>query len=256
MFDKLFQYRYLGLNLAVIVYFLWEQPVILIRLSETPEQPDITLGVILLVIQLLEIVGVGLKFPAVAAEVKANPGGPAVGQFILAAAGLGHMGLVTPMLSLAILNAFGYDLKGTPPLPLALGMLIYIIGMAMKDILLAHALLRNDAYTHPLSRIVGHAPKGSEFIADLILTAFSALAYTVTWEWLVLMDSTPAISVWERALEYLGAGVLFCMVFPATRPVYIAQEWLVRSTRHARVRAAIRFLLLMVAATSIVLVGE
>ena len=251
--NEIFRRRYLGLTLATLAYFLWGQPVILARLVETPAPPDVTLGVTLLAIQLLEIVGVGLKFPAVAAEVKANPGGPAVGQFILATAVLAHMGFVTPMLSLSILNAFGYDLKGTPPLLLGLGMLVYIIGMAMKDVLLAHALLRNGPDVHPLFRIATYAPKGSEFIADLLLTAFSALAYTVAWERVVLMDSTPPISAWESVLEYVGAVVLFCMVFPATRPIYIAQEWLVRRTRQARIRAAIRFLLLMVAATSIVL---
>jgi hypothetical protein len=244
---------YLGFTLVTLAYFLWGQPVVLARLVETPAQPDVALGVILLAIQLLEIVGVGLKFPAVAAKVKTNPGGPAIGQFIVAAAGLAHMGLVTPILSLAVLNTFGYDLKGEPPLLLALGMIVYIIGMAMKDILLARALLQDNTYARLLFRIVGYAPKEFEFIADLILTAFSALAYTVTWEWFVLMDSSPAISIWERILEYLGAVVLFCMVFPATQPLYIAQEWLVRRTRQVRIRAAIRFLLLMVAAISIAL---
>ncbi len=253
MFDKLFRYRYPGLNLAVIAYFLWGQPVILARLSETPEQPDISLGVALLAIQLLETVGVGLKFPAVAGEVQANPGGPAVGQFILAAAVLVHMGFVTPMLSLAILNAFGCDLRGEPPLLLGLGMIVYIIGMAMKDLLLAHALLQGGPHTRLLFRVASYAPKESECIADLLLTAFSALAYTVAWEFVILMDSTPPISVPEKVLEYLGAVLLFCMVFPATRPIYIAQEWLVRRTRQARIRAALRFLLFMVVATSIVL---
>jgi hypothetical protein len=106
----------LGLNLWFWLYFSLLQPPLLARLRLIPEQPDLSLGGLLILAIGLETVGMWLKFPKLMARLGTHIELSMVGAFITAATVMGHMGMVTGLLSFRVISAFGIDLDGSPPL--------------------------------------------------------------------------------------------------------------------------------------------
>jgi hypothetical protein len=91
-------------------------------------------------------------------------------------------------------------------------------------------------------------PRLAETLADVILALFGAVAYTVTWEQVVASSILVAETLWGQIVELAGAVLFFLLVFPALRPLSVADAWLVKRAPRDRLVPALTFLITMVAA--------
>jgi hypothetical protein len=85
-----------------------------------------------------------------------------------------------------------------------------------------------------------------DIAGDLMLLAFSALAYTTLWEF-TTADALRAQGS-ERLWEYLGLSILFFMVYFTTRSVYLMQELSIQQSRAAIVLTGVSFLVVWLSA--------
>lgn len=230
-----------------LIYFGIVQPYLLIRLERVPETRDLTLGFLLLTLQLAEIVGLWLKYPAVHRRIRERTGASALGFFLVGISILGHMGLTTGLMSFATLNALGIDLRGmTPVVPLLLAMVFFFAMLIKEGVLLVFVLdYQKPVPPIPVPGLSRRFRRGSEFVADGILAVFGAVAYTVTWEQTIAASHFTATTLGGRLLELFGAVLFFSLVFPALHPLSVADVWLVRRSWQDCAVSSVSFLITM-----------
>jgi hypothetical protein len=232
-------------TLWYIVYFYLLQPPLLRRLEALSRSPDLGLGLLLLSLQLLEVLGLWLKYPAVRWRMRHYPTTSAAGAFLTFMSVLGHMGLTTGLLSFTTLSAFGVELTGEPAVvPIVLALLFFFAMLTKEGFLLGFVL----KYPLPVSGFNQRFPRASEYVADVILALFDAVAYTVVWQRSIATSFLTATTLGGRIVEYLGAVLFFGLVFPALHPLAVADVWLVQRSRRERALSGASFLITMVAA--------
>ena len=241
--------RQFFLTLWFLAYFIWVQPTILERLSQAPEQKNLTLGLILIGVQILELIGVWLKFPAVVARIEANRSQSAA-QLLTIFLVLTHI-FITALLAFTNIKLFGIDLDNDGFLNGLAGFTLFFLTLAKEGMFLVgwfRLMGAKNYHLPPIPKMV--SPNVAEIIGDGLLAIFSALAYTATWAQIAADTLMRGGSVSSLVLEYLGAILLFFMIFPATRSLYYTEELLAQQPRAARIASWAFLLITMVAAIS------
>ncbi len=240
-----------------LVYLTWLQPPLMARLGQIADRPDIALGVGLALAPLIELAGVWLKHPAWHNQPRAEAQQPMLGLAAIGIAILAHLGLVTFLFSMTVLRAWGIDLRNDPPLLPGLLALAFFGGMIAREGLLLEYLMKQvnasaapDAASIPglFRRLHQRAPGLSILLGDALLTIFASLAYTVIWERLAADTPFVGATLREHLFEYLGAVTLFCLIFPATRPLSVIETWLTPHSPRSRLVSAASFVATMIVA--------
>ncbi len=242
--------HYLLFNGCIIAYFSFVQPHLLARLDAIPATRDVALGGGLIGLQALEAVGLWLKYPHVKRWVQqapANSAFRAVGAFCVAVASMGHFA-ITLLIGFVIYDAFG--LGDMPALLSVVFGIPFIILLLCKDIVLAVFLDRytgQEAAACPMLRLGQRFPRLSAYVADWLLLCFSTVAYTISWG-RIYVTPTPYPSPGYRLVEYFGAVLAFCLLYPATHPLSVAEAWMIQRPWLARLVSGITFLGIMLSA--------
>ncbi|HOT93328.1 MAG TPA: hypothetical protein PLJ78_15920 [Anaerolineae bacterium] len=244
-------------NGLFFLYFTLVQPTLLARLERVPEQTDVALALFLVLMAVAELVGVWLKFPALRENLQAWYKESALGAFVCGMVALAHLGLIMSLFTLSTTQAFGLDWDNDPPFWLGLLGLIFFAAMIAKEGVLLEIL--TNVLKYPQNPTGHYVPSFfqdlyrrtsslSTVLGDVLLTLFSAVAYTVTWERFFGGVPFLATTFWGRLGEYLTAAGLFCMVYPATQLPALIQTWYTRQSLKTRLISAGSFLLTMVIA--------
>ena len=241
--------KHLAINLFFIGYFIWLQPPILERLSATPETNDISLGLVLIGIQLAEMTGVWLKYPGIIQHLHINRNLKPVGMFLTMILTLTHI-FISAMLAISTIQAFGVELGGTPPLlPTIAALLFFFIVLTKEGLVLQLAFIfLGKGVAVPQKT---HSPAElalRDSLGDILLAAFAALTYTVVWDGTLATAPLEGQTFWQHIVEFFGAALFFFMVFPATRATYYALEWNTHQTKLQRVLSSVFTLAMMVTA--------
>jgi hypothetical protein len=232
MLTRFIQSRYFFLTLWFLAYFIWVQPLVLAHLSQAPEEKNIILGLMLVGVQILELIGVWLKFPTVAARIEANrsQSWAQLGIILLV---MTHI-FITALLAITTIKLFGIDFDDSGLFNGLAALAIFFAALIKEGFFLAGGFRLMGAKSYrlpPIPQIV--PPHIVEIIGDGLLAVFSALAYTVTWEQIASGSPIGGGSISDTVVEYLGAMLLFFMVFPATRILYYTEELLTQRPRIA-----------------------
>ena len=204
----------------------------------------------------MEVIGLWLKAPAIHHRVRRGGDAPEGGYILVMLAALGHMGL-TALLTFAIFDLLGIDLSGAPTLLGMLGFLLFVAMLTKEGVLMALVMdLRKASLSLPILPPTRRFPRASATLADGMLALFGAVAYTVSWERLAATSPFTATTLSGQLLEYVGAVVLFGLIYPATHPLAVAETWLLRRSWPARLFAIASFLVTMFAAITSIPAGR
>jgi len=239
--------RQFFLTLWFLAYFIWVQPVILGHISQAPDQKNLILALILAGVQILELIGGWLKFPAVLARIEARRTQGTI-QFISLFLLLTHI-FITALLAFTTIRLFGVDLNDDGFLNGLAGFTLFFLALAKEGFFLIgwfQLMGTNYGRVPPIPQDL--SPHVAEIVGDGLLAIFSALAYTVTWEQIASDNFMVGGSVTNLVLEYFGAILLFLMIFPATRSLYYIEELLTQQPRTARTASWALLLITMIAA--------
>lgn len=249
MISRLIQSRQFFLTLWFLAYFIWVQPAVLARVAQAPEQKNITLALMLVAVQGLELIGIWLKFPAAYARIQANRS-QSWTQLLIGLLMMTHI-FITALLAITTIRLFGLDLSDDAFLPGMAAFALFFAALAKEGFFLVWWFqlmgMKNTTLPAPPKRIPTFI---AEIIGDGLLAVFSALAYTIAWEQIATDTFITGGTPFELMLEYFGAVLFFLMVFPATRSLYYAEELLIQQPRAARVVSGILLLITMIAALS------
>lgn len=244
-------------NGLFLLYFTLVQPALLARLARVPEQTDVALGLFLVLMSLVELVGVWLKLPALRENLKAWGNKSTLAAFAGGVVVLVHLGLIMFLFTLSATQAFGVNWANDPPFLLGLLGFVFFMAMVAKEGVLLESLL--DVVNHPESS-AGHRvpaffqalhrrfPGMGVMFGDILLSLFSAVAYTVTWERFFGGMPLSATTFWGRLGEYFTVAFLFCMLFPATQLPSTIEACLTRRSLSTRLISTGSLLLTMVIA--------
>jgi hypothetical protein len=253
----LFSLRAIFINLGVLAYLIWIQPGVLASLGKTPTHPDPLLGLVLALIQVLNLFAILYKGPLVQERLQgrtSNANGQipfAIGMIVTFFMVMCYMGFVSPLATWATLGAFGIELRGTPPLWDGLLGFAYIFCMlVLNGGLMTMAIFPSLGQIHrpPWLRLGEKYPMTVEWFADIVLAAYSVTAYTIVWEQLAGSSPLQARTPQSAVVEYLGAVLMFCMVYPAANALATAEDWLASRPLWARILSGIIFIAIMVTA--------
>ena len=245
--NRLLHARQFIFALWFLAYFIGVQPGIMARLSQIPEQRNIALGLILVGVQVLELIGVWLKYPSVDARVRTNRSKSWV-QFVSGLLVMTHM-LVTALLSFTALELFGVDLKDAPLWSGLAGIMFFILALGKEGLFLGWWLQLMGMQWDNLPGLPKTiSPMVAELVGDGFLAIFSALAYTVTWEQIAADSFILGTTSSQIMLEYLGAVLFFLMIFPATRAIYYVEELLSNQPLSARRQSVFWLLVTLISA--------
>lgn len=88
-----------------------------------------------------------------------------------------------------------------------------------------------------------------DILGDIILLAFSAIAYTVLWDFMGLNSPVyTSRGFWGNFFQYLGLGFYFLIVIPPLQSVYLFQAVTTRQTKAQRIWTGVGFLLIILVA--------
>ncbi|MEJ5308419.1 MAG: hypothetical protein WHX52_01485 [Anaerolineae bacterium] len=244
-------------NGLFLLYFALVQPALLARLERVPEQADVTLGMFLVLMAIAELVGVWLKFPALRENLRAWYKASTLGAFVCGMAAMMHLGLIMTFFTLSMAQAFGMAWSDDVPfLQGFLGFALFIAMIAREGVLLEILTKLLQNLKNPTAHYVPaffldlyeRSAGLSAVLGDVLLTLFSAVAYTVTWERFFGGMPFSAATFWGRLGEYMSAAALFCMIYPATQLPALVETWHTRQSLKTRLVSAGSFLLTMVIA--------
>jgi hypothetical protein len=268
----LLRYRFIVLNLLFMVYLWIIQPVVLARIntSATRYQPDWWMGGLLLGIQLLEIVGFLFKEPVsrYLADHKSDPVVPDgwisnTQTILLIFTPILHLGFSSFLTLIAWSLLFPSNGEGTSMNFLLVVVIFLVITKEAVFIVLLLSTGTGGVLPLPLDRDSVHpilawlALKNIQIITlpdtfreiagDFLLLIFSALSYTALWEYLI--SSSPIHSRGgDLFYAYLGASILFVLVYVSTRSVYLMQEISALRNRIGLSLSAVSFLAVWISA--------
>jgi hypothetical protein len=269
--------RFIWLNLLFAGYLWLLQPAVLQRLDASTQgnDPDWLMGGLLLGIQVIEMAGLLLKRPVGAFYARRDPDSNAPGKWdtlkvaLFVFIPIFHLSLAAflAMIALGLLKMGGGS--ETAAILQCLSVLVVFAIITKEAFFVALALgigLAGSAFDHntPTRAPAPWVERANRWLAppeitqitqkdalkdmagDLLLLAFSALAYTTLWEF-GTADALRAQGS-ERLWEYLGLSILFFMVYFTTRSVYLMQELSLQQSRAARVFTGVSFLVVWLSA--------
>lgn len=273
------RWRFIWLNLLFMAYLWLAQPAVMQRMmaSSQAEHPDWLMGGLLVGLQGLEVIGLLLKRPVSAFYAWHNPdtGDNGGWQDNLKVA----LFVFIPILHIcftAILTVVVFEMlkmnarNGATAAWQCLSLLLFFV-VLFKEAFFAGLILSIGvgASGRGLASVQPQQPRWAERLnrwlappvpaqltlkemaqdlaGDLLLLAFSMLAYTAGWEFITA--SSPVRGQGSELLaEYLGVSLFFFMTYFTTRSVYLMQELSIRQSRTARTFSWVSFLAVWISA--------
>lgn len=261
MAQILFSFRFVLINAGVLAYFLWGQPFLLEVLQQVPKQTSVPVGLALMAVQILNLFAILYKGPFVQQRtIHRMPDQRASGQnsfgvelILIFLATLCYIGLVSPLANWTVLDILGIEIRGTPPFWQGLFGFLYLFAMLVLNawLMIASVFPFMGAIQIPKwLRVADLYPMATEWVVDIVLAVFSVTTYTLIWE--KLAASTPFTATTPQGvfMEYFGAVLFFCMVYPATNVLAASDDWLTERPKWARLLSILIFVLIMITAIS------
>ncbi|MFZ6029207.1 MAG: hypothetical protein ACOYYS_15960 [Chloroflexota bacterium] len=255
------RFRFVWLNLLFVAYLWWLQPVVIQHLADsTPGAPDWALGSLLLGIHGLEVIGLLLKRPVGAFYARHYPDTSPVGSWrdnmkvvLLVFTPIFHLSLAA-MLALVAFERLQMGIgTGSGAALQCLAVVLFfavltkeavfatlLLGTALAGSAREQAMAPSDAppwaqrlnkwLNPPLLPSITATDMLKDMAGDLLLLAFTALAYTATWETIAGASHDPGDG---DIFAYIGLSIFFLMIYFTNRAVYLMQALSVRQNRMA-----------------------
>jgi hypothetical protein len=216
--QKLLNYRWVVLNLLFTLYLLFLQPLLLRRLSGviTRHRTDWPLAVLLMGVQLIELAGMALKAPDLRGKAASTRGW----SFLI---WIVHITLNVILLMTAM-QALGIPISqaktnSSVQTALMIGFTLVIfkeLGVLFWWLNLGDAQANTTILppSHPLQPAV----------SDLLLLAYSAVAFTSLWDWTAATTPIHTSNLFIAGVEYMAASLLFLIAFTASRGLLFIEE--------------------------------
>jgi hypothetical protein len=236
-------------SLAFLAYLWFIHPLVLetLVIARSTGQAFILLGLGVVLVQVLEPLGVWLKRPAVSERIRRWPSGSFWAQFGVGLTQLTHIFLAM-MVFLHVMPLFGIDGMcfdyETRALPCLLTNLAFIAILG-KELLVFFLVLEMQKPAEPVD-LDSPGVKLREMLGEPLLLVFGMLTFTLSWSAImILLEPVTAESWWGSLLSSL---ILFMMLYPPSRLVFVVDEWLVKQKPVNRVMMVVFFLLSMLGA--------
>jgi hypothetical protein len=236
-----------GLLFLAYIQFIHPRLLSIVVFARESGQPFFWLGSLVVFIQVIELIGILLKWPVVSERIQRWPNKSMLAQFGVGVAQLSHM-LLSMMVFLHVMPLFGvsgmcfdYDTR------FAVCMLtnLAFIAILAKEMLVFFLVL-NPKKSDPPIDLDDPLVQIREMFGELILLAFGMITFSMSWNAIMLtMEPVQAGEFW---VSLVSSAILFLMLYPPSRLIFIAEEWLVRQTRLNRFISILFLLLTMVAA--------
>lgn len=227
-----YRWRSLWLGALFLAYFQWLHPVLLRKelFLTAYGGSDVLLGLFLVVAQVLDFLGAQAKYSCLVQRSKLRSATPFSGLLLLGFTSLFRF-FYDFILLMTICIVFGYDIRQDQGWTL-----FFFLFLAM---ILKEGLLLGPVYepiggrpfatgwrwlTERLELALRRQPLGwlLEMTAEVFLLLGAATGFTSTWDYLVA--TMPPINPNQMGFGYLGAGLIFCMVYLASRFVFLVEE--------------------------------
>jgi hypothetical protein len=258
---KLLQRRGIFFYLLFIVYLLYLHPLVIGRLSGAGmENPDPLMGWIVLLIPFAELLGFWLKYPIMLYYAREYPAKEGNWQIILIVfLPILHLGMST------FIFIVGTQTAGLQPAGDAAWywQLLYVAGffvVIFKELgFLAlffslKGVKGSFAQQYPPEIRLGHLFRDAA--GDILLLLYSAMGYTILWEFLGKRSSFDAgAGFWGSIMQYLGILIYFVMVIPPLQAIYTLQNSITQRTKIQRIWSAVSFLIVLVIAVRSIVQG-
>jgi hypothetical protein len=227
-----YRWRSLWSAALFLAYLQWLHPVLLRKelFLTAYGSSDVLLGLFLVVAQGLDFVGAQIKYSCLMQRSGPRSTPPFSGLLLLGFTSLFRF-FYDFILLMTIGIVFGYDIRQDQGWGL-----FFTLFLAM---ILKEGLMLGPVYepiggrpfvsgwrwlTGRLERVLQRQPLGwlLEMTAEVLLLLAAATGFTSTWDYLVA--TIPPIDPNQRAFGYLGAGLIFCMLYLASQFVFLIEE--------------------------------
>ncbi len=249
LFAPIYAWRGIGHGILFIVYIRFVHPLLLSLLvnARASGQTHIGLGVLLLLIQAGEVLGIRLKWDVVQARIQKYPN-PSIGaKFSVGAAQLAHVFLCLLVL-VSTFSFFGQ--KGicfnfdTRFLPCFLTNIAFYIILAKEGAVFY--LMLHDKKQPKLVDLDDPVVKMREMLGELPLLVFGMTTFTLSWN--AIMTTLAPVQAGEFWISLISSVFLFLMLYPPSRLVFFAEEWLIKQKLFNRLLIVFFLLLALVTA--------
>ena len=241
--------RSLVYGVLFLGYIWFIHPIILGMLVTARQtgQTFLGLGLLVVLIQVLEPIAIMLKGPAVRERIRRWPNKAFAPRFGIGLAQLCHLFLAM-MVFLHVMPLFGIDGMcfdyDTRLVPCLLTNLVFIAILA-KEAVVFYQVLNLDQASVSVN-LEAPAIKIREMLGEVPLLVFAMITFSLSWS--AIMSYIDPIQEGELMFSLLSSLILFLMLYPTSRLVFLAEEWLVEQPSINRIINIGFFLTTMLAA--------
>ncbi len=218
-----------GLVFLFYIWFIHPSLLVLLVQARTTGQIFLLIGFSIILVQVLEPFGVWLKGPAVRERIRRWPADSFAAKFAVGVSQLTHI-FLSMMVFLYVMPLFGiegmcfdYDTRALPCLLTNLAF-VAILGKEMVTFYLVLNMQK------PADQVNLEAPgiKLREMLGEPLLLSFGMLNFTLSWSAIMTFIDPVTADAWWISL--LASLILFLMLYPPSRLVFFAEEWLVKQS--------------------------
>lgn len=244
-----YNFRFLVYGLSFLAYLWWIHPWLLdiLVVTRTTSQTFVLLGLGIVLVQMLEPLGVWLKKPAVRERIRRWPNNFFLAQFGVGLSQLTHIFLAM-MVFLHVMPLFGiegmcfdYENRALPCLLTNLAFVAILCKEMLIFFLVVEMQKPGDAHDLDAPGV-----KLREILGEPILLVFGMLTFTLSWSAIMTFIEPGTTENWWGSL--LSSLLLFMMLYPPSRLVFVVEEWLVMQKPLNRVMIVAFFFLTMLSA--------
>jgi hypothetical protein len=242
---RLSQFRSIFFGLLFVLYVVKFQPVLLhwILQVRNSGKGDFWLALLIVGIHLCELVGTFVKQEGLNERIRRRPNPGVVGALAVLSAGFIHLPMNFFMF-IFTLPAFGTRLE-YPADQSFFGQLLGLFlgfGLFFKEALVLTPFFSKPSSDQKETEVDLESPRVQqwELFSELLLTIYGMVALTLTWDLMLVV--VPAGDNITQARYYFGGVLLFFIVYPPSRLVFIAEEWYTRQTLFNRAVSIVVFL--------------
>jgi len=241
------RHHFYGLIFLFYIWFIHPYLIDSLVDARTTGQPFLLIGFLIVLVQVLEPVGVLLKRPAVSERIRRWPETAFAAHFAVGITQLTHI-FLSMMVFLYVMPLFGIDGMcfdyDTRALPCLLTNLAFVAILG-KEMVVFYLVLNMQK---PGKAIDLETPsiKLKEMLGEPLLLVFGMLTFTLSWSAIMTFLEPVTADGWWISL--LASLVLFMMLYPSSRLVFFAEEWLVKQSPLNRVITIVFFIATLIAA--------
>lgn len=244
-----YRLRHFFYGLIFLFYIWFIHPLLLASLvqARTANQTFLLIGFSIILVQVLEPVGVWLKGPAVQERIRRWPSDSFAANFSVGVSQLTHI-FLSMMVFLYVMPLFGiegmcfdYDTRALPCLLTNLAF-VAILG---KEMVVFFLVLNIQKPAEPLD-LEAPGVKLREMLGEPMLLSFGTLNFTFSWSAIMTFIEPVTADAWWLSL--LASLILFLMLYPPSRLVFFAEEWLVKQSLLNRIITIGFFIMTLIAA--------